>query len=117
MNTRLARDRNGCTDRSTPGRSLFFLRGLSRAQGEARLERGQVAALGVDGEECGAIAKQWSGFTTEYFTDGDDSAVDFGGRAWSFAERAVIVGAALAIDLDHFERKGRGNESLFDLLR
>jgi hypothetical protein len=57
------------------------------------------------GAEIGGIAKQWSGLATEWLTDGDDFGIDFGAAAWTPAQRAVIVGAALAIDLDHFERR------------
>ncbi len=92
----------------------------------ARLQRPllslwQFRLLGLDGEARGAIAKEWSGFATEYFTDGDDFAIDFGDidahHPWTWQERCVIAAAALVVDLDHFERKGRGNDSLFDLLR
>lgn len=70
------------------------------------------------GIRSGAVAKQWSGLATELFTDVDDFGVDFGKTRWSVEQRAVITAAALAIDLDHFERgthalRGR---SVFELL-
>jgi len=72
----------------------------------------------ADGAASGAVAKQWSGFASEFFTDADDYGVDFGVVAWSLAQRAVITAAALAIDLDHFEHGGQGirGRSFFDLL-
>jgi hypothetical protein len=70
-----------------------------------------------DGRRSGAVAKEWSGFASEFFTDADDFGIDFGDHPWTLEQRAVIVTAALAIDLDHFER-GRSTPmtSLFDLL-
>jgi hypothetical protein len=70
-----------------------------------------------DGRRSGAVAKEWSGFASEMFTDADDFGIDFGDHPWTLDQRAVIVTAALAIDLDHFER-GRSTPmtSLFDLL-
>jgi hypothetical protein len=95
---------------------------LVDAQGRrfARLERPftsmwQFRLLDEGGQSVGAIAKQWSGFVTEWFSDADDYGVDFGERDWSLEQRAVILAAALVIDLDHFEnRGGRANRSLFD---
>lgn len=70
------------------------------------------------GLTSGAVAKQWSGLTTEYFSDADDFGVDFGPVAWSLEQRAIITAAALAIDLDHFEHGGQSirGRSLFELL-
>lgn len=76
----------------------------------ARLERPtlslwQFRLLDERGDVVGAIAKQWSGLATEWFTDADNFSVDFGRVSWTIAQRAVIVAAALMIDLDHFERR------------
>jgi len=72
----------------------------------------------ADGAASGAVAKQWSGFASEFFTDADDYGVDFGTRMWTVEQRAVIVAAALSVDLDHFERnqpsKGRSLLGLLD---
>jgi hypothetical protein len=78
----------------------------------ARLERPvlslwQFRLFDEQGALVGAVAKQWSGFSTEWLTDGDDFGIDFGGRAWTVEQRAVILAATLAIDLDHFERRKR----------
>jgi hypothetical protein len=86
----------------------------------ARLERPlsslwQFVLLDAQGQRVGAIAKQWSGFATEWLTDADDFGIDFGAKRWTLAERATILGAALAIDLDHFERRARDGV-LTDLL-
>jgi hypothetical protein len=71
-----------------------------------------------DGQRSGAVAKQWSGFATEFFSDADDFGVDFGPWPWTLDQRAVIVAAALSIDLDHFERSRQAvrTTSLFDVL-
>ena|GEM_PF-931249 len=70
-----------------------------------------------DGHRSGAVAKQWSGFATEFFSDADDFGVDFGSWPWTLDQRAVIVAAALSIDLDHFERARQvRTTSLFDVL-
>jgi hypothetical protein len=70
------------------------------------------------GTPSGAVAKQWSGFATEFFSDADDFGVDFGATRWTIEQRAVITAAALAIDLDHFERGNQGlsGRTLLDLL-
>lgn len=88
----------------------------------ARLERPvlslwQFRLLNERDEVVGAIAKQWAGLATEWFTDADDFSVDFGNVGWSVEQRAVIVAAALAIDLDHFERPGGRSHGLGALLR
>jgi len=51
----------------------------------------------------GAIRKRWSGGLRELFTDADTFMVDYGDGAWTAAQRAVILGAAISIDLDFFE--------------
>jgi hypothetical protein len=70
------------------------------------------------GTASGAVAKQWSGLATEAFSDADDFGVDFGSTRWSVEQRAVITAAAVAIDLDHFERGGQAlrGRVLLDLL-
>lgn len=88
----------------------------------ARLERPvlslwQFRLLDERGEAVGAIAKQWAGLATEWFTDADDFSVDFGAVGWTVEQRAVIVAAALAIDLDHFERPSGRSRGLGALLR
>ena len=77
----------------------------------------QFRLLDERGEVVGAIAKQWAGLATEWFTDADDFSVDFGNVGWTIEQRAVIVAAALAIDLDHFERPGGRNRGIGDLFR
>jgi uncharacterized protein YxjI len=57
----------------------------------------------ASGNERGMIAKKWSGLGREYFTDADSFGVDFGVGGWTAEQRAVIFGAAIAIDFDFFE--------------
>jgi uncharacterized protein YxjI len=49
------------------------------------------------------ISKKWSGLLKEYFTDADNFMIDFGSKAWTAAQRAVIFAAAISIDFDFFE--------------
>jgi hypothetical protein len=64
----------------------------------------------------GRVAKEWSGALTEWLSDSDDFAVDFGAHSWSIEQRGVIVAAALLIDINHFERGNTSHRSsVFDL--
>ena len=66
----------------------------------------------------GAVAKEWSGLATEMFSRADDFGIDYGHHRWTTHQRAVITAAAIAIDLDLFDRGGKGVRmgSVFDLL-
>lgn len=69
------------------------------------------------GLASGAVAKHWSGFVTEWLSDADDFGVDFGPHPWTREQRAVIVAAALSIDLDVFERGNTSRRTtIFDVL-
>ena len=68
------------------------------------------------GEDVGKITKQWSGIGRELFTRADTFAVEFGppdggGSSaqppLSESMRWAVLGAAIAIDLDFFEDRGR----------
>lgn len=67
-----------------------------------------------DGLRSATISKQWKGLVHEAFTDADTFLVDFGTPAWSDAERAVILCAALSIDFDFFENN-QGSRGLLRL--
>ena len=71
-----------------------------------------------DGSEVGRITKRWSGVSREVFTAADTFQVAFesqeeGGLGatapLSEAMRWVMLGAAIVIDLDFFENRGRGS--------
>jgi Zn-finger nucleic acid-binding protein len=65
----------------------------------------------------GRVAKEWSGVMTEWLSDSDDFAVDFGAHPWTLDQRGVIVAAALLIDINHFERGNTSHRSSwFDLV-
>lgn len=49
------------------------------------------------------ITKKWRGVLAETFTDSDTYVVDFGGENWSPTQRKTILGAAISVDMDHFE--------------
>lgn len=51
------------------------------------------------------IQKKWSGFLTEVFTDKDMFAIEFQDKNMTEAERKIILGASVFIDLLYFEHK------------
>ncbi len=55
--------------------------------------------------EVAAIKKQWSGALTEIFTDRDNFAVEFKDPALTGDEKALLLAAAIFIDLQYFEQK------------
>lgn len=60
------------------------------------------------GQEYARILKKWSGIGYEMFTDRDNFLVEFDYPELSGDERALIVAAAVYVDLMYFERKQRG---------
>ena len=60
-----------------------------------------------DGNELAKITKRWSGLSREMFTAADTFSVEFTDQMASEPLRWLILGAAMAIDLDFFERRGR----------
>ena len=56
------------------------------------------------GVEVGRITKEWSGLGREMFTDADTFRVEFGHTERSQEMRLMLLAAAIAIDLDFFER-------------
>ena len=69
-----------------------------------------------NGEDVGKITKQWSGVGREMFTRADTFHVEFGPPEGggpsaqpplSESMRWTVLGAAIAIDLDFFEDRGR----------
>ncbi|MCY1046395.1 phospholipid scramblase-related protein [Corallococcus sp. bb12-1] len=57
------------------------------------------------GHEVGTIAKKWSGFGKEMFTDADNFGVQFNGLD-DVHVRTLVVAATFLIDFVHFENKG-----------
>jgi uncharacterized protein YxjI len=57
------------------------------------------------GRQVSVIKKQWSGLLKEAFTDADNFRIGFDSPDLSSTERALIVAAALFVDLIYFERK------------
>lgn len=55
-------------------------------------------------QQVGIITKKWSGFLKEAFTRADSFAVRFENPELTVAERKLILGAAIAIDIDYFEQ-------------
>ncbi len=57
------------------------------------------------GRTVAVVEKRWTGLLAEAFTDKDTFRVRFDDPALSPAERALVLGAALFVDLLYFERK------------
>ncbi|RKH24661.1 scramblase [Corallococcus praedator] len=57
------------------------------------------------GRDVGTIAKKWSGFGKEMFTDADNFGVQFNGLDDAHV-RTLVVAATFLIDFVHFENKG-----------
>lgn len=57
------------------------------------------------GRQMAVIEKKWSGFLSEAFTDRDNFRVVFQDPSLTEEERALILAAALLVDLTYFENK------------
>lgn len=57
------------------------------------------------GSEVARIEKKWSGTLREIFTDADRFRILFSSPELSTAERLLILGAALFVDIQYFEAK------------
>lgn len=66
------------------------------------------------GADAGKISKKWGGVFKEIFSDSDSFAVDVSQRQWSDNEKAVLLFAALSIDLDFFEENSSSVLNVFD---
>ncbi len=110
--------------RETSGRSLGVIEkrfSLLSKQFEVRDGRGRVL-LEVSspiwrlwtfpflrrGREFARISKKWTGLGYELFTDKDTFLVEYLEPSLSTDERALVLAAALYVDLLFFENKGRG---------
>jgi uncharacterized protein YxjI len=60
-----------------------------------------------DGRELARVEKKWSGMLQEAFTDADRFRVAFESPELGVDERALVLAAAIFIDLAYFERKAR----------
>ena len=60
------------------------------------------------GREQARIAKKWSGLGSELFTDRDNFLVEYLERSLTEDERALVLAAAIYVDLMYFEVKGEG---------
>lgn len=85
---------------------------LSSAQGcvgklTGKLLRPNTFNLYDQGIERARITKVWSGIAREVFTSADNFHVDFLDTTLTEDARWLVLGAAFAIDLDFFERRGR----------
>lgn len=60
------------------------------------------------GRESARVTKKWTGVGYEFFTDKDTFLVEYNDSSLSADERALILAAALYVDLLFFEHKGSG---------
>ncbi|MBR0925355.1 hypothetical protein JQ561_01940 [Bradyrhizobium diazoefficiens] len=60
------------------------------------------------GREQARVAKKWSGLGSELFTDRDNFLVEYLERSLTEDERALVLAAAIYVDLMYFEVKGEG---------
>ncbi|MBR0698698.1 hypothetical protein JQ599_02175 [Bradyrhizobium diazoefficiens] len=67
------------------------------------------------GREQARVAKKWSGLGSELFTDRDNFLVEYLERSLTEDERALVLAAAIYVDLMYFEVKGEGG--VINLLR
>jgi len=61
----------------------------------------------LGGRQVGSIKKKWSGMLKEAFTKADTFAVSIDDRGLKTVERMLIFAAAIAIDIDYFEKKNK----------
>ncbi len=61
--------------------------------------------LDGSGRQVGSIKKKWSGLMKEAFTKADTFDISLDGPDLKPAEKKLIFAAAIAIDIDHFEKK------------
>ncbi len=59
------------------------------------------------GKELAVVKKNWSGLLSEVLTDRDDFVVEYFDSGLSHSERALVLAAAIFVDLQYFERKAR----------
>lgn len=58
-----------------------------------------------NGSPVAVVSKRWGGLLREAFTDADSFRVEFGAADLGPDERALLLAAALFIDLQYFEQK------------
>ena len=59
--------------------------------------------LGPDGRTIGRISKKWGGLVRESMSDADTFSVQFP-SVWKAKEKALLLAAAFAVDMDFFEK-------------
>jgi uncharacterized protein YxjI len=60
-----------------------------------------------DGRRMAVVQKRWSGLFNEALTDADRFRIQFDTSELSAEERVLVLGAALFIDLQYFEKKAK----------
>ena len=92
------------------GRRISILdnEGTKRSEIRGGLFRPNTFMVYSEGDEVARITKRWSGLAREMFSDADTFQVGMNTDRVDQGFATLILAAAIAIDLDFFEKGGRG---------
>ena len=92
------------------GRRISILddEGTERSEIRGGLFRPNTFMVYSEGDEVARITKRWSGLGREMFSDADTFQVRMNPERVDQEFATIILAAAIAIDLDFFEKGGRG---------
>ena len=92
------------------GRRIAILddEGTRRSEIRGSLFRPHTFMVYSEGDEVARITKRWSGLGRELFSDADTFQVRMNPERVDQEFATIILAAAIAIDLDFFEKGGRG---------
>ena len=92
------------------GRRISMLdpEGTKRSEIRGGLFRPHTFMVYSEGDEVARITKRWSGLGRELFTDADTFHVGMNLERVDQEFATIVLAAAISIDLDFFERGGRG---------
>ena len=92
------------------GRRIAILdnEGTRRSEIRGSLFRPHTFRVYSEGDEVARITKRWSGLGRELFSDADTFQVRMNPERVDQEFATIILAAAIAIDLDFFEKGGRG---------
>ncbi len=92
------------------GRRISILddEGAKRSEIRGGLFRPNTFMIYSEGDEVARITKRWSGLGRELFSDADTFQVGMNTERVDQRFATLILAAAIAIDLDYFEKGGRG---------
>ena len=87
-----------------------IIRNSGKKIGLIKSEHGsrQYSIINPGGSSIGTINKKMSGLRQEILTDADNFFVGFP-SAWSSEDKALVLAAAISIDMDFYEKSSSGN--------